>query len=136
MRRTTRSSPPASCPPGLLSPNLSPTEFATDRTPAAPVQAAALLPPIKAVSAEGRQVRPAPRQHFTHRPGHRTPAGERRQPDHRHRPGPGPRALAHVDQAVALRLPTLSGGGIYTRHDGITQRQDGSPQTTAFQRPT
>src|SRR5690242_18722150 len=27
-------------------------------------------------------------------------------------------ALARVDQAYALRLPTLSAGGIYTRHDG------------------
>jgi outer membrane protein TolC len=42
-------------------------------------------------------------------------------------------ALARIDQAEALRLPTLSGGGIYTRHDGITQRQDGTLLTVSRQ---
>src|SRR5205823_346048 len=42
-------------------------------------------------------------------------------------------ALARVDQADALKLPTLSGGGIYTRHDGITQRQDGTLLTVSRQ---
>lgn len=32
-------------------------------------------------------------------------------------------ALARVDQADALRLPTLSGGGFYLRHDGIDQNR-------------
>ena len=34
-------------------------------------------------------------------------------------------ALARVDQADALRLPTLSGGFIYQRHDGIDLRRNG-----------
>ena len=34
-------------------------------------------------------------------------------------------ALVRVDQADALKLPTLSGGGIYLRHDGIDQNRDG-----------
>lgn len=34
-------------------------------------------------------------------------------------------ALARVDQADALRLPTLSGGGIYLRHHGIDQNRRG-----------
>jgi outer membrane protein TolC len=42
-------------------------------------------------------------------------------------------ALARVDQADALRLPTLSAGGIYTRHDGLTQRQDGTLLTVSRQ---
>src|SRR5947209_7413438 len=42
-------------------------------------------------------------------------------------------ALARVDEADALRVPTLSGGGIYTRHDGITQRQDGTLLTVSRQ---
>jgi len=42
-------------------------------------------------------------------------------------------AVARVDQADALWLPTLSGGGIYTRHDGITQRQDGTLLTVSRQ---
>src|SRR5689334_9753126 len=32
-------------------------------------------------------------------------------------------ALARVDQADSLRLPTLSAGGIYLRHDGIDQNR-------------
>src|SRR5262245_55164438 len=32
-------------------------------------------------------------------------------------------ALAHVDQADALKLPTLSAGGIYLRHDGLDQNR-------------
>jgi outer membrane protein TolC len=42
-------------------------------------------------------------------------------------------ALARVDQADALRLPTLSAGAIYTRHDGLTQRQDGTLLTVSRQ---
>src|SRR5262245_53967038 len=42
-------------------------------------------------------------------------------------------ALARVDQADTLWLPTLSGGFIYTRHDGITQRQDGTLLTVSRQ---
>ncbi|HJZ92798.1 MAG TPA: hypothetical protein VKE40_18130, partial [Gemmataceae bacterium] len=32
-------------------------------------------------------------------------------------------ALARVDQADALKLPTLSAGGIYLRHDGLDQNR-------------
>jgi len=42
-------------------------------------------------------------------------------------------ALAHVDQADALKLPTLSVGGIYNRHDGLTQQQDGNLLTVSRQ---
>jgi outer membrane protein TolC len=42
-------------------------------------------------------------------------------------------ALARVDQADTLWLPTLSGGFIYDRHDGITQRQDGTLLTVSRQ---
>src|SRR5262245_17035761 len=42
-------------------------------------------------------------------------------------------ALAHVDQADALKLPTLSAGGIYNRHDGLTQQQDGNLITVSRQ---
>src|SRR5262245_21979870 len=35
-------------------------------------------------------------------------------------------ALGRVDQAYALRLPTISAGGIYTRHDGLDQNRDGT----------
>src|SRR5262249_8680099 len=40
-------------------------------------------------------------------------------------------ALAHVDQADALKLPTLAVGGIYDRHDGIDQNRNGSLLTVS-----
>src|SRR5262245_58425987 len=42
-------------------------------------------------------------------------------------------ALARVDQADALKLPTLSVGGIYDRHDGIDQNRNGSLLTVSRQ---
>ncbi len=34
-------------------------------------------------------------------------------------------ALGNIDRAIALRLPTLSAGGAYFRHDGIDQNRKG-----------
>lgn len=42
-------------------------------------------------------------------------------------------ALARVDQANALILPTLSAGGIYDRHDGLDQNRNGTLLTVSRQ---
>jgi outer membrane protein TolC len=100
-----------------------PTDFATDRTP--PIRpAAALLPPIPATLPVPKETPTAPTANTLlidlptalRLANAANPIIAVAQVRLRE-------ALARVDQADALRLPTLSAGGIYMRHDGLDQNR-------------
>ena len=134
MRRTTRLLAAGLLSTGTAVAQPPATEFAADRIPAAPVQAAALLPPVKAEPPpKDAKSDPLPANILPIDLPTALRLANAGSPTIAIAQVRVREALARVDQAVALRLPTLSGGGIYTRHDGLTQRQDGSLLTVSRQ---
>jgi outer membrane protein TolC len=115
-----------------------PTEFAVDRSPPAAVRAASLRmptldPPLPAPKEAALKAEPLPANTLPIDLPTALRLANAASPTIAIAQARVREALAQVDLAEALKLPTLSVGGIYNRHDGIDQNRNGSLLTVSRQ---